>query len=554
MTEGPAVARATTEGDERPQREHSPEITTERAAGVGAPQAGEAPAHEEVLVLDFGGQYSQLIARRIRECGVFAELLPFDTDPELIRERTPKALVLSGGPASVYEPGAPEFPAELLELGAPVLGICYGMQAMVRTLGGRVEAADAGEFGRTDLALLDGGGSLLRDLPAEQHCWMSHRDAVFEPPPGFSALAASPGSPVAACESPERGLYGIQFHPEVVHTPYGTDILKRFLREIAGCEQEWSPASVISEQVDAIRAQVGDGRVICGLSGGVDSSTAALLVHRAIGEKLTCVFVDHGLMRLNEAEQVVEAFSGFGIPLVHVDAEERFLERLAGVVDPEEKRMIIGEEFIRVFEQEAEKLQDVSYLVQGTLYSDVIESGGGTGAETIKSHHNVGGLPDDLEFDLVEPLRMLFKDEVRAVAAELGLPDRMVWRQPFPGPGLAIRVVGGEVTRERLDILRSADAILQEEVRAAGLYRELWQSFCVLPVVRSVGVQGDGRTYAYPIVIRAVTSDDAMTADWARLPYDLLERVSGRIINEVEHVNRVALDVSSKPPATIEWE
>jgi GMP synthase (glutamine-hydrolysing) len=554
MTEGPAVTRATTQGDERPQREHSPEIVTERAAGVGAPEAGEAPAHEEVLVLDFGGQYSQLIARRIRECGVFAELLPYDTDPERIRARKPRALVLSGGPASVYAPGAPEFPTELLDLGAPVLGICYGMQAMVRSLGGRVEAADAGEFGRTDLALLDGGGELLAGLPAEQHCWMSHRDAVFEPPPGFSALASSPGSPVAACESPERGLYGIQFHPEVVHTPYGSDILDRFLRQIAGCEEQWSPASVIAEQVEAIRAQVGEGRVICGLSGGVDSSTAALLVHRAVGERLTCVFVDHGLMRLNEAEQVVEAFSGFGIPLVHVDAEQRFLERLAGVTDPEQKRKIIGEEFIRVFEAEAAKLDDVKYLVQGTLYSDVIESGGGTGADTIKSHHNVGGLPDDLQFDLVEPLRMLFKDEVRVVASELGLPDRMVWRQPFPGPGLAIRVVGGEVTRERLDILRHADAVLQEEVRAAGLYRELWQSFCVLPVVRSVGVQGDGRTYAYPIVIRAVTSDDAMTADWARLPYDLLERVSNRIINEVQHVNRVALDVSSKPPATIEWE
>jgi GMP synthase (glutamine-hydrolysing) len=535
-------------------RDHVPEIAVEHAAGVGAPAPGEAPAHEEVLVLDFGGQYSQLIARRIRDCGVFAELLPYDTDPERIHERRPKALVLSGGPASVYEPGAPEFPTELLDLGAPVLGICYGMQAMVRALGGRVEAAEAGEFGRTDLALVNGGGSLLSGLPAEQHCWMSHRDAVFEPPPGFAALAASPGSPVAACESPERGLYGIQFHPEVVHTPYGTDILDRFLRQIAGCEQQWSPASVIAEQVEAIKAQVGDGHVICGLSGGVDSSTAALLVHRAVGEQLTCVFVDHGLMRLNEAEQVVEAFSGFGIPLVHVDAEQRFLERLAGVTDPEEKRKIIGEEFIRVFEGEAVKLDDAAYLVQGTLYSDVIESGGGTGADTIKSHHNVGGLPEDLEFELVEPLRMLFKDEVRAVAAELGLPDRMVWRQPFPGPGLAIRVVGGEVTRERLDILRAADAILQEEVRAAGLYRELWQSFCVLPVVRSVGVQGDGRTYAYPVVIRAVTSDDAMTADWARLPYDLLERVSSRIINEVPHVNRVALDISSKPPATIEWE
>jgi GMP synthase (glutamine-hydrolysing) len=509
---------------------------------------------EEVLVLDFGGQYSQLIARRIRECGVFAEMLPASISAEAIRERRPRALVLSGGPASVYEPGAPPFPTDLLDLEIPMLGICYGMQAMVQALGGRVEGAESGEFGRTELTLRDEGGRLLAGLPDTQSCWMSHRDTVFEPPEGFAALASTPGSPVAACEAPERGLYGIQFHPEVVHTPYGTEILTRFLREIAGCEREWSPQSVIAEQVEKIRAQVGEGRVICGLSGGVDSSVAALLVHRAVGERLTCVFVDHGLMRLNEAEQVVEAFERFGIPLVHVDAEERFLARLAGVEDPERKRKIIGEEFIRVFEEEAAKLDDARYLVQGTLYSDVIESGGSDHAATIKSHHNVGGLPEDLEFELVEPLRMLFKDEVRAVGAELGLPERLVWRQPFPGPGLAIRIVGGEVTKERLDILRAADAILQEEIRAAELYRQLWQSFCVMPVVRSVGVQGDGRTYAYPIVIRAVTSDDAMTADWARLPYDLLERVSNRIINEIKGVNRVALDISSKPPATIEWE
>ena len=511
---------------------------------------------EEVLVLDFGGQYSQLIARRIRECGVFAELLPHDTDLERIRERRPAALVLSGGPASVYSEGAPELRRELLELDVPVLGICYGMQAMVHVLGGRVEGADAGEFGRTSLVLANGGGRLLSGLPREQHCWMSHRDSVFEPPTGFVALASSPGSPVAACESPERGLYGIQFHPEVVHTPYGTQILDRFLRQVAGLEQRWSPASVVDEQVAAVRAQVGQEGVICGLSGGVDSATAAALVHRAVGDQLTCVLVDHGLLRKNEAEQVIETFRDRGARLVHVAAEDRFLKRLAGVVDPETKRKIIGEEFIRVFEEQAEQIQGVRFLVQGTLYSDVIESGGDgrVGADTIKSHHNVGGLPEDLGLDLVEPLRMLFKDEVRAVAAELGLPERIIWRQPFPGPGLGIRVVGGEVTAERLEILRDADAILQEEIRAAGLYRELWQSFCVLPAVRSVGVQGDGRTYAYPIVIRAVTSEDAMTADWARLPYDLLARVSNRIINEVAGVNRVALDISSKPPATIEWE
>jgi GMP synthase (glutamine-hydrolysing) len=450
-----------------------------KAQATASSEQAPAGTHavEEVLVLDFGGQYSQLIARRIRECGVFAELLPATTPVERIRERAPKGLVLSGGPASVYEPGAPPFPEELLGLGIPILGICYGMQAMVQALGGEVEGADAGEFGRAELTLRDGGGKLLGGLPEVQSCWMSHRDTVFAPPDGFVALASSPGSPVAACEAPDRGLYGIQFHPEVVHTPYGTEVLTRFLRDIAGCEQQWSPQSVIAEQIDRIRAQVGEGRVICGLSGGVDSSVAALLVHRAVGEKLTCVFVDHGLLRLNEAEQVVEAFSEFGIPLVHVDAEERFLARLAGIEDPERKRKVIGEEFIRVFEEEAAKFEDAAYLVQGTLYSDVIESGGSDAADTIKSHHNVGGLPEDLELDLVEPLRMLFKDEVRAVGAELGLPERLVWRQPFPGPGLAIRIVGGEVTKERLDILRAADAILQEEIRAAELYRQLWQSF-----------------------------------------------------------------------------
>jgi GMP synthase (glutamine-hydrolysing) len=513
-------------------------------------------AVDEVLVLDFGGQYSQLIARRIRECGVFSELLPHDLPLEEIERRRPRGLVLSGGPASVYDERAPRLRAELLELGLPALGICYGMQAMALELGGRVERAEIGEFGRTELRVNE-SGRLLVGLPGEQSCWMSHRDTVFEPPPGFTQLASSPASPVAAFESLDRGLYGIQFHPEVVHTPHGTQILENFLHEICGCEGSWSPTSIIEEQVELVRERVGDARVICGLSGGVDSSVAALIVHRAIGDQLTCVFVDHGLLRKNESEQVVSAFGDhFHVPLVHVDARERFVARLAGITDPEQKRLIIGEEFIRVFEEEAAKLEGVGYLVQGTLYSDVIESGGdtGNGAAKIKSHHNVGGLPERLDFELIEPLRQLFKDEVRAVGMELGLPERLVWRQPFPGPGLAIRVIGGEVTEERLDILREADAILQDEIRQAGLYRELWQSFCVLPAVRSVGVQGDERTYAYPIVIRAVTSDDAMTADWARLPYELLEIVSSRIINEIPHVNRVALDISSKPPSTIEWE
>jgi GMP synthase (glutamine-hydrolysing) len=553
MTEAASAA-----SDDTQARVHVPERSVPGAEPELVEVEGTAPAQatEEVLVLDFGGQYSQLIARRIRECGVFSELLPHDIPLERIKERGPKGLVLSGGPASVYADGAPALRKELLDLGIPVLGICYGMQLMVHELGGRVEQAPAGEFGRSQLTLRDGGGTLLEGLPAEQQCWMSHRDTVFEPPPGFTALASSSESPVAAFESTKRGLYGIQFHPEVVHTPYGTEILTRFLRDIVGAKEKWSPASVIEEQVSSIQAQVGDARAICGLSGGVDSAAAAMLVHRAIGDRLTCVFVDHGMMRKDEAEQVVSAFrEEHGIQLVHVDAADRFIDRLAGVDDPETKRKIIGEEFIRVFEEEAGKVEDARFLVQGTLYSDVIESGGdGRAAATIKSHHNVGGLPEEMEMELVEPLRMLFKDEVRAVAAELGLPERFVWRQPFPGPGLAIRVVGGEVTRERLAIVREADAILQEEVRAAGLYRELWQSFCVLPVVRSVGVQGDERSYAHPIVIRAVTSDDAMTADWARLPYDLLERVSNRIINEVRGVNRVTLDLTSKPPGTIEWE
>src|SRR6476660_1498531 len=501
------------------------EVASTPEAVSSETEAGPKPATDEVLVLDFGGQYSQLIARRVRECGVFSELLPHTLDIEDIKRRAPRGLILSGGPASVYADGAPKLRNELLEPGIPVLGICYGMQAMVLNLGGRVESAEVGEFGRSQLTVHE-NGHLLRDLPHEQSCWMSHRDTVYEAPPGFTALASSTESPVAALEAPDRKLYGIQFHPEVVHTPYGTDVMRRFLDDICGCPMDWSAASVIDEQVARIR------------------------------EQLTCVFVDHGLMRKNEGDQVVAAFRDhFKVPLVAVDAKDRFLDRLAGVTDPETKRKIIGAEFIRVFEEEAAKIEDVKYLVQGTLYSDVIESGGGHGSAVIKSHHNVGGLPEDLEFELVEPLRSLFKDEVRQVGLELGLPEKLVWRQPFPGPGLAIRIVGGEVTWERLELLRDADAILQEEIRAAGLYRELWQTFCVLPGdLRSVGVQGDGRTYGYVVVIRAVTSDDAMTADWARLPYDLLEKVASRMINEIQQVNRVVLDITSKPPGTIEWE
>ena len=521
------------------------------SADSGSAQSEERP----VLVVDLGGQYSQLIARRVREARVYSELVGHRLSADEIARRNPAALVLSGGPASVYSEGAPELDPRIFELGVPTLGICYGMQLMARDLGGTVERTGASEFGKAELAASE--SELFHDLPPEQTVWMSHRDSVTAPPAGAVVTASSPSTPIAAFEHREKRLYGVQFHPEVVHTPHGQEILKNFLYEVADVPPTWTPAAVIEEQVSLIRATVGNERVLCALSGGVDSAVAALLVHKAVGDQLTCVFVDHGLLRENEAEQVVETFSGhFRVPLVHVQAQERFLSRLAGITDPEEKRTIVGEEFIRVFEEEAAKLgTGVRFLVQGTLYSDVIESGGAEDgvAAKIKSHHNVGGLPADMRMELVEPLRLLFKDEVRRVGEELGLPERMVWRQPFPGPGLAIRIIG-DVTEERLAILRRADAILLEEVRRADLYRDLWQSFAVLPAIRSVGVQGDERTYAYPVVIRAVTSEDAMTADWARLPYDLLEAVSSRIINEIPGVNRVVYDVSSKPPATIEWE
>ena len=539
----------------------------EPAEVITFPGAEPAPEERPVLVLDFGGQYSQLIARRVREARVYSELVSHRLAPEEIARRDPAALILSGGPASVYAEGAPLADPAIFELGVPTLGICYGMQLMARELGGTVEANDVSEYGKADVEL-DGSAALFHDLAPEQVVWMSHRDSVTAAPTGARVTASSETTPIAAFEDPDRRLYGVQFHPEVVHTPQGQRILEAFLYDVAGAPPAWTPAAVIEEQVERIRAQVGSERVICGLSGGVDSAVAALLVHKAVGDQLTCVFVDHGLLRENEAEQVVETFGHhFHVPLVHVDARERFLTRLAGVAEPEEKRAIVGEEFIRVFEEEALQLSpaarpdsdhttlgDVRFLVQGTLYSDVIESGGEVGvAAKIKSHHNVGGLPADMKMELVEPLRSLFKDEVRRVGEQLGLPERMVWRHPFPGPGLAIRIIG-DVTEERLAILRTADAILLEEVRRAGLYGELWQCFAVLPAVRSVGVQGDERTYAYPVVIRAVTSEDAMTADWARLPYELLDTIASRIVNEVPGVNRVALDLTSKPPATIEWE
>jgi GMP synthase (glutamine-hydrolysing) len=515
--------------------------------------ASAAAGHDTVLVLDFGAQYAQLIARRIRECHVFSEVVPCDVDPAEVRARGARALVLSGGPASVYAPGAPALDPRLLDLGLPVLGLCYGQQAMARALGGRVEPTGVREYGRTRLRAEPDASVLLRGLPAELVVWMSHGDTVTAAPPGATVVASTDAAPVAGFEDPARALYGVQFHPEVAHTERGLDLFKNFLYEAAGCRPNWTSVSIIEEQEAAVRARVGRARALCALSGGVDSSVAALLVHRAIGDRLTCVFVDTGLLREGEPEQVEETFRrDFRVNLVHVKAADRFLERLAGVTDPEAKRKAIGTEFIRVFEEVARDHGDARFLVQGTLYPDVVESGGKRTA-TIKTHHNVGGLPERMDLELVEPLRLLFKDEVRRVGAELGLPEDVVLRQPFPGPGLAVRIVG-EVTAERLALLRAADAIVLEEMRRAGLDRELWQWFAVLPAVRTVGVMGDGRTYAHPIVVRAVTSQDAMTADFARLPWEVLERISTRVVGEVPGVNRVAYDVTSKPPGTIEWE
>jgi len=512
--------------------------------------------HDEqptVLVLDFGAQYAQLIARRVREARVYSEIVPYDITAEEVERRAPAALILSGGPASVYAEGAPHMDPAVLGLGIPVLGFCYGIQEMALHLGGDIPRTDVGEYGFAELTVAEPECELLAGLPETSQCWMSHRDSVGTAPEGFAVTARTPTTAVAAMEDPVRRLYATQFHPEVAHTECGQQIIRTFLHDIAGIPPVWTMVNIIDETVTRVREQVGAGRVICGLSGGVDSSVVAALLHRAIGDQLTCVFVDHGMLRLNEAEQVVRTFRDqFHIDLVHVDAEERYLNLLAGVTDPEQKRRIIGEEFWQVFFEEATKLEGVTWLAQGTLYPDVIESGNKTAAK-IKSHHNLIPFPEGVHFDLIEPLKALFKDEVRAVGAELGLPDEIVHRQPFPGPGLAVRIIG-EITHERLELLRLADAIVREEISAWDRNRQVWQYFAVLPDIRSVGVMGDERTYGHPIIVRAVASADAMTADWARLPHDLLARMSNRIINEVDGINRVAYDITSKPPGTIEWE
>ncbi|MGH9243185.1 MAG: glutamine-hydrolyzing GMP synthase [Acidimicrobiales bacterium] len=508
---------------------------------------------DTVLVVDFGAQYAQLIARRAREAHVYSEIVPHSITAAEVAARQPAGLILSGGPKSVYVDGAPRLDPAVFDLGVPILGICYGAQLVALNLGGEVARTDRGEYGRTDLAVVADGLIVGGNQPPTQPVWMSHADTITAAPPGFTVTARTADCPAAAFEDVGRRLFAVQFHPEVSHTPHGQDMLKRFLYDGCACRPTWTMTSIIETAVEQVRAQVGAALVICGLSGGVDSAVAAALVHKAVGPQLTCVFVDTGLLRDGEAEQVVDTFHRHHrMELIHVRAADRFYERLEGVLDPEEKRKAIGELFIRVFEEAARGIEDARFLVQGTLYPDVIESGTRDAAR-IKSHHNVGGLPDDMEFELVEPLRNLFKDEVRRVGEELGLPEEIVWRQPFPGPGLAVRVIG-EVTPDKLAILRLADAIVREEVKKAGLERKIWQAFAVLPDIRTVGVMGDERTYAYPVVVRAVTSDDAMTADWARLPHDLLERLATRIINEVDGVNRVAYDITSKPPGTIEWE
>jgi GMP synthase (glutamine-hydrolysing) len=520
--------------------------------------AVESASPRPVLVVDYGAQYAQLIARRVREARVFSEVIPHTASVDEIKARDPLAVVLSGGPSSVYADGAPQLDPALFDLGVPVFGICYGFQAMAQALGGTVARTGTSEYGRTELKVV--GGDLHSDLPDLQPVWMSHGDAVTSAPDGFDVIATSAGAPVAGFENRARRLAGVQYHPEVLHSPHGQQVLTRFLHEFAGIAPDWTPAGIAEALIEQVRNQIGDGYAICGLSGGVDSAVAAALVQRAIGDRLTCVFVDHGLLRAGERAQVERDFvAATGANLVTVDAEATFLEALSGVTNPEGKRKIIGRQFIRAFEGAVrdalgDKDTETEFLVQGTLYPDVVESGGGTGAANIKSHHNVGGLPDDLKFILVEPLRLLFKDEVRAVGRELGLPEEIVGRQPFPGPGLAIRIVG-EVTAARLATLRRADSIAREELTAAGLDQQIWQCPVVLLAdIRSVGVQGDGRTYGHPIVLRPVSSEDAMTADWTRVPYDVLERISTRITNEVAEVNRVVLDVTSKPPGTIEWE